>query len=475
MGPFDKILVGVQVHKAQGHAAVLAITQDLALVAQTQVHLGERKAVRGLLERLEAVLCRRGAAIALGVRHDQAGARHAAAAHATAQLVQGRQAKALTVLDDHDGGVGHVDAHLDHRGRYEHVDLAMLEGSDHAVLLPRRHAAVKAFDGKSRQRQAQSVELGCRIVERHGHGHAALVVAGNTRHVFQLIDRVTRLHERANHVGLLTLFMRLANGAVGQVAARLGEHACRNARPRNRSMADDARVQVAVDRERQCARDGRRRHDEQVRTRAFGTQGIALAHTKAVLLVDDDKRKMLKRHVIRKDRVSAKEDVELARFQLRMDPLALGRRRGTRQERPGHASLREQGAGLIGILARQHSRRRHNAGLSARIGRDSQRASGDGRLAGTDVAKQQAVHHAPAIAHVVQDVLERGLLLVAQRKRQGFPERYQVLARGMCIRRYVDHTAIVAQAKRELQAETFLVGKTPPRNIALGHTRGKVN
>ena len=74
-----------------------------------------------------------------------------------------------------------------------------------------------------------------------------------------------------------------------------------------------------------------------------------------MLLVDDDKRQMLKRHVVRKDRVGSKEYVELARFQLRMDLLALGRRRGTRQERPRHASLGEQGAGLIGILARQHA------------------------------------------------------------------------------------------------------------------------
>ena len=247
---------------------------------------------------------------------------------------------------------------------------------------------MEARDGKTRQRQTQAIELGRRIVQRHGDRHAALVVAGDTGHVFQLIGRVTRLHERANHVGLLALFVRLADGAVSQVAARLGEHTRRNARPRNRPMADDARVQVAVDRERQRARDRRRRHDQQVGTRALGAQGIALPHTNTVLLVDDDKRQMLERHIIRKDRMGTKEDVELARFQLRMDLLALGRRRGTRQERPGHTGLREQGAGLIGILARQHARRRHNAGLSARIGRDSQRAGGDGRLAGTDVAQQ---------------------------------------------------------------------------------------
>ena len=84
MGPLDQLLVDIQVDKAQGHSAMLAVPQDFALVAQTQVHLRERKAIRGLLERLQAILCCRSAAVALGVRHDQAGARHAAAAHAAA-------------------------------------------------------------------------------------------------------------------------------------------------------------------------------------------------------------------------------------------------------------------------------------------------------------------------------------------------------------------------------------------------------
>ena len=161
--------------------------------------------------------------------------------------MQGRQTKALAVLDDHDGGVGHVDAHLDHRSRDEHVDLAALEGIDNLVLLPRWHAAVKAIDGKTRQRQTQAIEFGRRIVQRHGDRHAALIVTGDTGHVLQLIGRVARLHERANHVGLLTLFMRLTDGAIGEVTARLGENARRHASARDGPMADDARVQIAVD------------------------------------------------------------------------------------------------------------------------------------------------------------------------------------------------------------------------------------
>ena len=409
------------------------------------------------------------------MRHDQARARHAATAHATAQLVQGSQTKALAVLDDHDGGVGHVDAHLDHRSRDEHVNLATLEGIDNLVLLPRWHAAVKALDGKTRQRQTQTIELGRRIVQRHGDRHAALVVTGDTGHVLQIIGRVTRLHERANHVGLLTPFMRLTDGAIGEVTARLGKHACRHASARDGPMADDARVQIAVDRKRQRTWDGRCRHNEQIGTRALRTQGVALADAKPVLLIDDHERQMLERNVVRKHRVGAKEDVEFARFQLGMDPLALGRRRGARQERPGHASLREQGAGLIGILTRQHARGRHNAGLRAAIGSHSQRAGGNGGLASTDVAQQQAVHHAPAIAHIAQDILERGLLLVAQRKRQGLLKRGQVLARGVGIGHHIDQAAVVAQAQRQLQVEALLVGKPCARDIALSHARGKMD
>ena len=203
-------------------------------------------------------------------------------------------------------------------------------------------------------------------------------------------------------------------------------------------MADDACIQVAIDRERQRARDGRRRHDEQVRAGTLRAQGVALAHAKAVLFVDDHERQMLKIHVFGKHGMGTKEHVKLARFQLHMDAFALRRRRGARQERPGHAGLREQRAGLIGILTSQHARRRHDAGLGAAIDGYGQRTGGNGCLTGTDVAQQQTVHNARIIAHIVQNILECGLLLVAQRKRQGLLECGQVLARGVGIGHHID-------------------------------------
>ena len=88
-------------------------------------------------------------------------------------------------------------------------------------------------------------------------------------------------------------------------------------------MADDTRVQIAVDRKRQRTRDGRCRHNEQIGTGALRAQGVALADAKPVLFIDDHERQMLERNVIRKDRVGSKEHIKLARFQLGMDPLAL--------------------------------------------------------------------------------------------------------------------------------------------------------
>ena len=126
-------------------------------------------------------------------------------------------------------------------------------------------------------------------------------------------------------------------------------------------------------------------------------------------------------------------------------------------------------------MARQHARGRHNAGLRAAIGSHSQRAGGNGGLTGTDIAQQQTVHHAPAIAHVMQDVLECGLLLVAQRKRKGLFKRAQMLARSVGIGHHIDQAAVVAQTQRQLQVEALLVGKTPACDVALSHARGKVD
>ena len=112
--------------------------------------------------------------------------------------MQGRQTKALAVLDDHDGCVGHVNAHLDHRGRDEHIDLATLKGIDDPVLLPRRHAAMKTLDGGRIGIASQALGIGegaveetVKYVQERKQFGKRLSQMQNTQ--FQLADMHTRM------------------------------------------------------------------------------------------------------------------------------------------------------------------------------------------------------------------------------------------------------------------------------------------
>ena len=57
------------------------------------------------------------------------------APHPSPQLVELGEPQAFGVVDDHQGCVRHVDAHLDDRGRHQDIDLAGLEVRHDGVLL----------------------------------------------------------------------------------------------------------------------------------------------------------------------------------------------------------------------------------------------------------------------------------------------------------------------------------------------------
>src|SRR4029079_19784108 len=68
------------------------------------------------------------------VDEDAGGAGRPAPDPAT-QLMQLCQTEALVMLDDHDGGIGHVDPDLDHGGGNQHRDVAGDERFHHAIFL----------------------------------------------------------------------------------------------------------------------------------------------------------------------------------------------------------------------------------------------------------------------------------------------------------------------------------------------------
>jgi predicted DNA repair protein MutK len=123
-GHGDQVAVRHRVGQAIGREAALLEAQRVAAAAQLQVLLGDLEAVVGAPQDVEALL---GGLRQRRIVEQDAGALARAPADAAAQLVQLGQAEALGVLDDHDGGVGHIDPDLDHRGGDQHRDLAIDE------------------------------------------------------------------------------------------------------------------------------------------------------------------------------------------------------------------------------------------------------------------------------------------------------------------------------------------------------------
>ena len=109
--------VGGKVGDLQRRQAVLPAAEKVAGAAGLQVVLGHRETVGGGAEEFEPAAHRFGFVVA----DQKAPALGGAPAHPAPQLVQGGKAIPLGVLDDHDGGVGHVHPHLDDSGGHQRV------------------------------------------------------------------------------------------------------------------------------------------------------------------------------------------------------------------------------------------------------------------------------------------------------------------------------------------------------------------
>ena len=186
--------------------------------------------------------------------------------------MQLREPEAVGLLDDHDRRVRDVDADLDHGRRDEHVELPRLELRHQLAALggpqPPVHAARRGSRFSSPLRSRSASSLG-------GSGDARL----------RLLD------QRADDV-------RLAAGVEVLAQARYASLERSSVDPRGhdrlavrRRLRDLAHLEVAVDRERERARDRRRGHVQDMRRAALGERA-ALLDAEAVLLVDDRDREV---------------------------------------------------------------------------------------------------------------------------------------------------------------------------------------
>jgi len=127
-----------EIGDAQFGDAALPHAEELAGAAQFQVCLGQLEAIVGGLEDIQSLL-RRLAGVGA---EDVAVGLVRAAPDAPAKLVQLREAKAVGILDDHDGGVGNVDANLDDGRSDQNIEFVVAESAHGLVLLCRLQRAV---------------------------------------------------------------------------------------------------------------------------------------------------------------------------------------------------------------------------------------------------------------------------------------------------------------------------------------------
>ena len=102
------------------------------------------------------------------------------AAHAPAQLVELGEAEALGALDQDHGGVGHVDAHLDHGGRHQQVGAALGEVGHGGALLVGALRAVGEPHAERRERPRRAAARPRLVAARASGGRRPPPPAGRS-------------------------------------------------------------------------------------------------------------------------------------------------------------------------------------------------------------------------------------------------------------------------------------------------------
>ena len=176
-----------------------------------------------------------------------------------------------------------------------------------------------------------------------------------------------------------------------------------------RRLRDLAHREVAVDRQRERARDRRRGHVQHVRRAILGERG-SLLDAEAVLLVDDGDRQICELDVALDQRVRADCDLRDTVRDLVPDLLRADR---AGEQHAAHAELRAERLERQEVLLGERLRRRHQRALPARLDRPQQRVERDDGLAGADVALQQALHRR-RLRQVEVDLGDRALLVLGQ-------------------------------------------------------------
>lgn len=184
--------------------------------------------------------------------------------------------------------------------------------------------------------------------------------------------RVTRLgvlaHERADDEDLLAAAERLAGRLEGVSLLFAGEHPRRAPRAVVGAVLDVGQGEIAVERERQGARDGRGRQVQRVGCLALLQQLRPLVYAEALLLVDDRQGEVARHDVVGEQRMGADEYIHLPGGEAFHNGGPLGGGRGAREQGDAHPGAFQALSQALHVLAGEHLGGREEHGLPLGVG-----------------------------------------------------------------------------------------------------------
>src|ERR1700687_2898958 len=298
-----------------------------------------------------------------------------AAADAAAKLVELGESEALRVFNDHDGGVGDVDAYFHDGGGNEDLGFVFAEALHDFFFFVAGEAAVEQAKlelWKNVSRQA--------LVFFHGG--------------FQLELRF--FDDRINDVALVSVRDFTAQKLPNAGEMLLRAHARGDGRAPGRQLIENGNVEVAVKSKRQRARDGRRRQHENVRgvamRRGLIHQALALEDSEAMLLIDGDKTEPCEFHIVFNQRVRADDELRFAPSNALEGRGLLRGFQATDEQLHAVACLGEDAPRGEKVLHGENFRGRHEGDLRAVFDGDHRNLQRNDGFAAADVALKETIH-----------------------------------------------------------------------------------
>ncbi len=355
--------------------------------------------------------------------------------------MQLRQPKALCTFDHHNGRIGDIHPHFNHRGGNQNTQLALLKCGHGRVLLLRWHLPVHQPNDTVPKPRAQGLE--------------AFISSGK-------IHTLTLLHQGADPIGLFP---------VSHSALKVLNHLIHTLRvdksgldrlPPSWLLIKHRNIHIAILRQSEAARDRCRSHHKHICAHPLLAQLQPLTHAKPVLLIHNRQPQIGKMHILLKDSMSSNKNVNLTTGQRRQ---LLGPRAPLVppcQKLKPHTRRRRQRLQALQMLPRQNLGGRHHNALPARLDSYKQSHQGHKRFARTHIPLQQAVHSC-RLRHILGNLAHSTALRARWLKWKTF----QYLSAQNAIARAHPPLALAAvhprQGQGKLMRKKFVIRQTLPR------------